>query len=96
MLVTVSDSDLTQYVNETNWSVKRLADVLFEKTGNGSWVVVFKALITVHHLMVYGNEVSMVYIHMVVISFLLILKISVDNCEVFLVWQRLITFYLKL
>nr|KAF6435885.1 hypothetical protein HJG63_012598 [Rousettus aegyptiacus] len=49
-------ADLTQYVNETNWSVKRLADVLFEKTGNGSWVVVFKALITVHHLMVYGNE----------------------------------------
>ncbi|XP_039722976.1 phosphatidylinositol-binding clathrin assembly protein-like [Pteropus medius] len=49
-------ADLTRYINETNRSVKHLADVLFEKTGNGSWVVVFKALITVHHLMVYGNE----------------------------------------
>lgn len=74
MLVPVSDLDLTRYINETNRSVKHLADVLFEKTGNGSWVVVFKALITVHHLMVYGNEVSMAYSHMVVISFLLIQK----------------------
>ncbi|ELK17896.1 Phosphatidylinositol-binding clathrin assembly protein [Pteropus alecto] len=51
-------ADLTRYINETNRSVKHLADVLFEKTGNGSWVVVFKALITVHHLMVYGNEAN--------------------------------------
>ncbi|XP_075855890.1 phosphatidylinositol-binding clathrin assembly protein isoform X2 [Microcebus murinus] len=49
-------ADLIQYINETNMSVKHLADVLFEKTGSSSWVVVFKALVTVHHLMVYGNE----------------------------------------
>uniref|UniRef100_A0A8C9MFW5 Phosphatidylinositol binding clathrin assembly protein n=1 Tax=Serinus canaria TaxID=9135 RepID=A0A8C9MFW5_SERCA len=29
---------------------------LFERTTNSSWVVVFKSLITTHHLMVYGNE----------------------------------------
>ncbi|XP_077002124.1 uncharacterized protein LOC143671064 [Tamandua tetradactyla] len=49
-------ADLIQYVNETNMSVEHLADVLSEKTGSSSWVVVFKALVTVHHLMVHGNE----------------------------------------
>nr|KAF6492459.1 hypothetical protein HJG59_009661 [Molossus molossus] len=49
-------ADLIQYINGTNMSVKRLADVLSEKTRNSSWVVVFKALVTVHHLMVHGNE----------------------------------------
>ncbi|XP_072599642.1 phosphatidylinositol-binding clathrin assembly protein-like [Vulpes vulpes] len=48
--------DLIQYINGTNMSVERLADVLSEKTGSRSWVVVFKALVTVHHLMVHGNE----------------------------------------
>ena len=62
MLVTVSNLDLIQYINGTNMSVVHLADVLSEKTGSSSWVVVFKALVTVHHLMVYGNEVSMAYI----------------------------------
>ncbi|XP_032185990.1 phosphatidylinositol-binding clathrin assembly protein-like isoform X2 [Mustela erminea] len=49
-------ADLIQYINGTNMSVDHLADVLSEKTGNSSWVVVFKALVTVHHLMVHGNE----------------------------------------
>ncbi|XP_019483165.1 PREDICTED: phosphatidylinositol-binding clathrin assembly protein-like [Hipposideros armiger] len=49
-------ADLIQYINETNKSVKHLVNLLFEKTGSGSWVVVFKALVTVHHLMVHGNE----------------------------------------
>ncbi|XP_032447982.1 phosphatidylinositol-binding clathrin assembly protein-like [Lynx canadensis] len=49
-------ADLIQYVNETNMSVKHLADVLSEKARSSSWVVVFKALVTVHHLMVHGNE----------------------------------------
>lgn len=49
-------ADLIQYINETNMSVKHLADVLSEKTRSSSWVVVFKALVTVHHLMVHGNE----------------------------------------
>nr|XP_055194134.1 phosphatidylinositol-binding clathrin assembly protein-like [Nyctereutes procyonoides] len=47
---------LIQYINGTNMSVERLADVLSERTGSRSWVVVFKALVTVHHLMVHGNE----------------------------------------
>uniref|UniRef100_G1TWJ3 ENTH domain-containing protein n=1 Tax=Oryctolagus cuniculus TaxID=9986 RepID=G1TWJ3_RABIT len=37
-------------------SVEHLANVLSEKTGSSNWVVVFKALVTVHHLMVHGNE----------------------------------------
>nr|XP_023490094.1 prefoldin subunit 3 isoform X1 [Equus caballus] len=49
-------ADLIQYINETNMSVEHLADVLSEKTRSSSWVVVFKALVTVHHLMVHGNE----------------------------------------
>lgn len=41
-----------------NVNIPQLADSLFERTTNTSWVVVFKSLITTHHLMVYGNEVS--------------------------------------
>uniref|UniRef100_A0A8C7KNJ4 Phosphatidylinositol-binding clathrin assembly protein n=1 Tax=Oncorhynchus kisutch TaxID=8019 RepID=A0A8C7KNJ4_ONCKI len=47
---------LIHCTNEMNVSVPQLADTLFERTANGSWVVVFKALITTHHLMMYGNE----------------------------------------
>ncbi|XP_019385926.1 PREDICTED: phosphatidylinositol-binding clathrin assembly protein isoform X1 [Crocodylus porosus] len=39
-----------------NVNIPQLADSLFERTANSSWVVVFKSLITTHHLMVYGNE----------------------------------------
>ena len=72
MLVTVSNLDLIQYINGTKRSVEHLADILSEKTRSSSWVVVFKALITVHHLMVHGNEVSMASIQRVVISLLLL------------------------
>ncbi|XP_062941081.1 phosphatidylinositol-binding clathrin assembly protein-like [Cynocephalus volans] len=47
---------LIQYINETNMSVQHLADVLYKKTRSSNWVVVFKALVTVNHLMVHGNE----------------------------------------
>ncbi|XP_062441093.1 phosphatidylinositol-binding clathrin assembly protein-like isoform X3 [Rhea pennata] len=47
---------LIQCTNEMNVNVPQLADTLFERTANSSWVVVFKALITTHHLMMYGNE----------------------------------------
>lgn len=50
-------SDLIQCTNEMNVNIPQLADTLFERTTNTSWVVVFKSLITTHHLMVYGNEV---------------------------------------
>uniref|UniRef100_A0A3Q3KQD2 Phosphatidylinositol binding clathrin assembly protein a n=1 Tax=Mastacembelus armatus TaxID=205130 RepID=A0A3Q3KQD2_9TELE len=39
-----------------NVNIPQLADTLFERTTNTSWVVVFKSLTTTHHLMVYGNE----------------------------------------
>ncbi|XP_060090965.1 phosphatidylinositol-binding clathrin assembly protein isoform X9 [Heteronotia binoei] len=47
---------LIQCTNEMNVNIPQLADSLFERTMNSSWVVVFKSLITTHHLMVYGNE----------------------------------------
>ncbi|KFP44921.1 Phosphatidylinositol-binding clathrin assembly protein, partial [Chlamydotis macqueenii] len=47
---------LMQCTNEMNVNIPQLADTLFERTANSSWVVVFKALITTHHLMMYGNE----------------------------------------
>uniref|UniRef100_A0A7M4FEK3 Phosphatidylinositol binding clathrin assembly protein n=1 Tax=Crocodylus porosus TaxID=8502 RepID=A0A7M4FEK3_CROPO len=50
------DFYLIQCTNEMNVNIPQLADSLFERTANSSWVVVFKSLITTHHLMVYGNE----------------------------------------
>jgi len=50
-------SDLLQCTNEPNVSVPEMANLLIERTQNSNWVVVFKALITVHNLMNYGNEV---------------------------------------
>ncbi|XP_074839833.1 phosphatidylinositol-binding clathrin assembly protein isoform X4 [Carettochelys insculpta] len=47
---------LIQCTNEMNVNIPQLADSLFERTTNSSWVVIFKSLITTHHLMVYGNE----------------------------------------
>uniref|UniRef100_A0A8C5L7J5 Clathrin coat assembly protein AP180 n=1 Tax=Jaculus jaculus TaxID=51337 RepID=A0A8C5L7J5_JACJA len=47
---------LIQATNETNVNVPQMADTLFERATNSSWVVVFKALVTTHHLMVHGNE----------------------------------------
>ncbi|XP_030056004.1 phosphatidylinositol-binding clathrin assembly protein isoform X7 [Microcaecilia unicolor] len=47
---------LIQCTNEMNVNIPQLADTLFERTTNSSWVVVFKSLIGTHHLMVYGNE----------------------------------------
>ncbi|XP_073192543.1 phosphatidylinositol-binding clathrin assembly protein isoform X11 [Lepidochelys kempii] len=47
---------LIQCTNEMNVNIPQLADSLFERTTNSSWVVVFKSLITTHHIMVYGNE----------------------------------------
>uniref|UniRef100_A0A3B5BKL9 Phosphatidylinositol-binding clathrin assembly protein-like n=1 Tax=Stegastes partitus TaxID=144197 RepID=A0A3B5BKL9_9TELE len=49
-------ADLIHCTNEMNVNIPQLADTLFERTANSSWVVVFKALITTHHLMMYGNE----------------------------------------
>ncbi|XP_032878374.1 phosphatidylinositol-binding clathrin assembly protein isoform X7 [Amblyraja radiata] len=47
---------MIQCTNEMNVNIPQLADSLFERTANSSWVVVFKSLITTHQMMVYGNE----------------------------------------
>ena len=51
-------TDLLHCTFEPNVSIPQLANLLIERTQNSSWVVVFKSLITVHHLMCYGNEVG--------------------------------------
>ena len=51
-------SDLLQCTNEPNVSIPTLANLLIERTLNPNWVVVYKSLITIHHLMCYGNEVK--------------------------------------
>ena len=51
-------ADLLHCTNEPNVSIPTLANLLIERTQNPSWVVVYKALITTHHLMCYGNEVA--------------------------------------
>lgn len=51
-------SGLLQATHEMNVSIPEIADLLIERTQNSSWVVSFKALITIHHLMSFGNEVN--------------------------------------
>jgi len=41
---------------ESNVSMQQLANMLIERTNHSNWAVVYKALITVHHLMSYGSE----------------------------------------
>ncbi|XP_077486962.1 phosphatidylinositol-binding clathrin assembly protein lap isoform X6 [Amblyomma americanum] len=47
---------LLHCTNEPNVSIPQLANLLIERTQNSNWVVVFKSLVTIHHLMCYGNE----------------------------------------
>lgn len=47
---------LLHCTNEPNVSIPTLANLLIERTQNPSWVVVYKSLISTHHLMCYGNE----------------------------------------
>ncbi|XP_034253461.1 phosphatidylinositol-binding clathrin assembly protein LAP isoform X3 [Thrips palmi] len=47
---------LIHCTNEPNVSIPQLANLLIERSQNANWVVVYKALITVHHMMCYGNE----------------------------------------
>uniref|UniRef100_A0AAZ3SMB4 Clathrin coat assembly protein AP180 n=1 Tax=Oncorhynchus tshawytscha TaxID=74940 RepID=A0AAZ3SMB4_ONCTS len=47
---------LIEATKESNVNIPQMADTLFERATNASWVVVFKALITTHHMMVSGNE----------------------------------------
>lgn len=47
---------LVHCTNEPNVSIPQMANLLIERSQSTSWVVVFKALITTHHIMCYGNE----------------------------------------
>ncbi|CRK98949.1 CLUMA_CG011982, isoform B, partial [Clunio marinus] len=47
---------LVHCTNEPNVSIPHLANLLVERSQNANWVVVYKALITTHHLLAYGNE----------------------------------------
>jgi len=49
---------LLQATHEMNVSIPELADLLIERSQNSSWIVSFKSLITIHHLMSHGNEVK--------------------------------------
>uniref|UniRef100_A0A336LYZ0 Cap-specific mRNA (nucleoside-2'-O-)-methyltransferase 1 n=1 Tax=Culicoides sonorensis TaxID=179676 RepID=A0A336LYZ0_CULSO len=49
---------LVHCTNEPNVSIPSLANLLIERSQNACWVVVFKSLITTHHLLAYGNEVN--------------------------------------
>lgn len=53
---------LVACTHEPNVSIPQLANLLIERTNHIYWVVVFKALVTVHHLMSYGNERFIQYI----------------------------------
>ena len=48
--------DLLHCTEEPNVSIPTLANLLVERTQNQNWIVVFKGLVTLHHMMCYGNE----------------------------------------
>ncbi|XP_055378100.1 phosphatidylinositol-binding clathrin assembly protein LAP isoform X20 [Condylostylus longicornis] len=47
---------LVHCTNEPNVSIPHLANLLIERSQNTNWIVVYKALLTTHHLLAYGNE----------------------------------------
>lgn len=53
--------DIQNALESGNVSLPDTADMLFERCNNSSWVVVFKALVTFHHLMSNANEVCGIY-----------------------------------
>eukprot|EP00096_Caligus_rogercresseyi_P015455 TRINITY_DN788_c0_g1_i2.p1 TRINITY_DN788_c0_g1~~TRINITY_DN788_c0_g1_i2.p1 ORF type:complete len:565 (-),score=154.90 TRINITY_DN788_c0_g1_i2:3013-4707(-) len=47
---------LLHCTEEPNVSIPQLANLLIERTQSPNWIVVFKGLVTIHHMMCYGNE----------------------------------------
>ncbi|KAL3997222.1 ANTH domain family protein [Acanthocheilonema viteae] len=47
---------LLHCTQEPNVSIPSMANLLIERTQNPNWTVVYKALITIHNIMCYGNE----------------------------------------
>lgn len=60
-------TDLVHCTNEPNVSIPHLANLLVERSQNANWVVVYKALLTVHHLLAYGNEVCYIVLVYIVL-----------------------------
>lgn len=54
-----SFSDLIKCSSEPNVSIPQLADLVIERTQHPNWVVVFKAIISLHGMMNFGNEVRL-------------------------------------
>lgn len=59
-LFLLSFIDLAACTQNEHVSIPNIAELIFERISNSSWVVVFKAECTFHHLMSYGNEVRFV------------------------------------
>lgn len=74
-------ADLLHCTNEPNVSIPQLANLLIERSQNSNWVVVFKSLVTTHHLMCYGNEVYYIWFSP---SFVMIYT---QHLSIF-IWQR--------
>ncbi|XP_059083083.1 phosphatidylinositol-binding clathrin assembly protein LAP-like isoform X1 [Tigriopus californicus] len=47
---------LLRCTDEPNVSIPTLANLLLERTQSPNWIVVFKSLVTIHHLQCYGHE----------------------------------------
>uniref|UniRef100_A0A915HRK8 ENTH domain-containing protein n=1 Tax=Romanomermis culicivorax TaxID=13658 RepID=A0A915HRK8_ROMCU len=47
---------LLHCTNEPNVSIPQLANMLVERTTSSNWCTVYKAMISIHNLMCYGNE----------------------------------------
>lgn len=47
---------LLHCTNEPNVSIPQLANLLIERTTSSNWCTVYKAMISIHNLMCYGNE----------------------------------------
>jgi len=47
---------LLHCTEEPNVSIPTLANLLIERTQSQNWITVFKGLVTLHHMMCYGNE----------------------------------------
>lgn len=47
---------LLHCTEEPNVSIPTLANLLIERTNSPNWIVAFKGLVSIHHMMNYGNE----------------------------------------
>jgi len=60
--------DLIWCTNISNASIPELVKHLLERTQATSWVIVLKALLTIHDIINYGNEVLMLWLFFLALS----------------------------